>query len=175
MKIVKQTLSGATVFTGLSSSFLGSLSPSSSFCGYRRSSTNFVLPKSNTPILIIATGTGIAPFRGFLQERKACAHLHNTFLYFGCKNEEQFLFREELEQYRKDGVIEEITVAFSETSGEYVQHKILEKKNTVWQLLRLQPKVYVCGKPEMIKEVYQTFVNIVEDCLPATGESEKYV
>ncbi len=161
-----------SVFGGLASSFLVSMSADSTFYAYHHANTHFVVPKENVPILLIAVGTGIAPFRGFLQERKSSGHLRNTYLYFGCKNESCVLFREELNQFLKENVLQEMHLVFSQTSRQYVQHKLSERKYVVWNLIHeQQAKVYVCGSAlGMSKDIYQTFVNIIEDCLPATSK-----
>ena len=139
----------------------------------------FHLPEdSRTPMIMIGPGTGLAPFRGFLQERamqqKAGKPIGTSLLFFGCRHPEQdFLYREELETFEKDGVTK-LYVAFSRLDPQkkvYVQDKIYEDKDEVWQLLQKGAIVYICGDTShMVPDVRRTFARIYQE---QTGRSEQ--
>jgi cytochrome P450/NADPH-cytochrome P450 reductase len=100
---------------------------------------------------MIGPGTGLAPFRGFLQERadrKAKgASLGPALLFFGCRHPEQdFLYAEELKAFAADGVTE-LHTAFSRLNGAktYVQHLVAAQKDRVWDLIEKGGITYVCG------------------------------
>ena len=120
----------------------------------------------------------MAPFRGFLQERamqqKAGKQIGPSLLFFGCQHpEKDFLYREELETFEKDGVTKLYT-AFSRLDPQhkvYVQDKIYEHKDEVWQLLLDGVIVYICGDTvHMVPAVDKTFVRIYQE---KTGKSEQ--
>ena len=100
---------------------------------------------------MIGPGTGLAPFRGFLQERahrKAQgAKLGPAMLFFGCRHPEQdFLYADELKAFAADGITE-LHTAFSRADGQktYVQHLVAAQKDRVWNLIEQGAIVYVCG------------------------------
>ncbi|OJD40667.1 nadph-cytochrome p450 reductase [Diplodia corticola] len=116
--------------------------------------SNFKLPTDpSKPVIMVGPGTGVAPFRGFIQERAAQArageNVGKTILFFGCrKSTEDYLYKEEWEQYQKDlGDKFEMHTAFSREGPNkvYVQHKIQENAETVDQLLQQKAYFYVCG------------------------------
>merc|ERR1712061_621465 len=91
--------------------------------------STFRLPQnSDTPVIMVGPGTGVAPMRGFLQDRVAQGARENV-LFFGCRDEDEFLYREEFEAWQEDGFLE-LHVAFSRASRRpkaYVQHLIDEQ------------------------------------------------
>ena len=100
---------------------------------------------------MIGPGTGLAPFRGFLQERAARkakgAALGPAMLFFGCRHPEQdFLYADELAAFAADGICE-LHTAFSRADGSktYVQHQVAAQKDKVWALIEKGAIVYVCG------------------------------
>jgi len=139
----------------------------------------FHLPEDSLiPIIMIGPGTGLAPFRGFLQERamqqKAGKQIGPALLFFGCRHpEKDFLYREELENFEKDGVTKMYT-AFSRLEPRkkvYVQDKIYEHKDEVWQLLQDGAIVYICGDTsQMAPDVQRTFARVYQE---KTGKSEQ--
>jgi cytochrome P450/NADPH-cytochrome P450 reductase len=113
----------------------------------------FRLPEdAATPIIMIGPGTGLAPFRGFLQERawlkSQGTPVGRSMLFFGCRHPEQdFLYADELAALARDGVTD-LKVAFSRIPGEkkmYVQDLLLEEQDAVWQMVESGAVVYVCG------------------------------
>ncbi|KAF4303301.1 Flavodoxin [Botryosphaeria dothidea] len=116
--------------------------------------SNFKLPSDpSKPVIMVGPGTGAAPFRGFVQERAAQArageNVGKTVLFFGCRRrDEDFLYQEEWEQYKKDlGDKFEMHTAFSREGPNkvYVQHKIQENAELINQLLEQKAYFYVCG------------------------------
>ena len=110
-----------------------------------------LLDDFSVPIIMIGPGTGLAPFRGFLQERAARkadgATLGPAMLFFGCRHPDQdFLYRDELQAYAADGIAE-LHTAFSRGAGPktYVQHVIAAQGAKVWTLIEQGAIIYVCG------------------------------
>lgn len=127
----------------------------------------FKLPQDdNANLIMIGPGTGIAPFRSFIQEREVRDASGENWLFFGDRTFTQdFLYQTEWQKYLKDGVLNRLDVAFSRDQAEkvYVQHKLLEHAQTLWQWLESGAYIYVCGDAEhMAKDVHQTFVEIVQ-------------
>jgi cytochrome P450/NADPH-cytochrome P450 reductase len=118
----------------------------------RETKAGFRLPDDNSvPIIMIGPGTGLAPFRGFLQERAARKQkgfeLGPAMLFFGCRHPDQdYLYAEELKAFAADGVVE-LHTAFSRGEGPktYVQHLLAAQKENVWKLIEQGAIVYVCG------------------------------
>ncbi|MBK9385367.1 MAG: hypothetical protein IPN34_11185 [Planctomycetes bacterium] len=105
-------------------------------------------PSDATPILMIGPGTGIAPFRAFLQERKATGAKGDAWLFFGETNRAHaYFYREEFEGYLQSGVLQRLDTAFSRDQEQkiYVQHRLLEHGAEVWRWLERGAIVYVCG------------------------------
>jgi cytochrome P450/NADPH-cytochrome P450 reductase len=118
----------------------------------KETKAGFRLPDDNAvPIIMIGPGTGLAPFRGFLQERAARkakgATLGPAMLFFGCRHPEQdFLYADELKAFAADGICE-LHTAFSRAEGPktYVQHQVAAEKEKVWRLIEQGAIVFVCG------------------------------
>ena len=129
----------------------------------------FRLPEdAATPIIMIGPGTGLAPFRGFLQERawlkSQGTPVGRSMLFFGCRHPEQdFLYADELAALARDGVTD-LKVAFSRLPGEkkmYVQDLLLEERDAVWQMIESGAVVYVCGDASrMAPDVRRAFAAI---------------
>jgi cytochrome P450 / NADPH-cytochrome P450 reductase len=136
----------------------------------------FGLPDDPTiPIIMIGPGTGLAPFRGFLQERAALrangAELGKAILFFGCRHPEQdFLYEDELREFERNGIVE-LSTSFSRVTGQpkcYVQGEIYERRDAVWQMLEAGAFVYVCGDASrMAPDVRRTFAEIYKEKIGA--------
>jgi cytochrome P450 / NADPH-cytochrome P450 reductase len=119
------------------------------------------------PIIMIGPGTGLAPFRGFLQERasqKASGKtLGSAMLFFGCRHPEQdFLYADELKGFAAEGV-SELHTAFSRGDGPktYVQNLLAQQKDNVWSLIEKGAVIFVCGDgSKMEPDVKATLMSI---------------
>jgi sulfite reductase (NADPH) flavoprotein alpha-component len=118
----------------------------------------FGLPQApETPILMIGPGTGIAPFRAFLEERRATGAKGRNWLFFGdqCRATD-YLFEAELEDFRRDGLLSRLDLAFSRDQAEklYVQHRMREQARDIWAWVQEGAHIYVCGDAiRMAKDV----------------------
>jgi sulfite reductase (NADPH) flavoprotein alpha-component len=123
-------------------------------------------PNSAAPIIMIGPGTGIAPFRSFLHERRALGHSGRNWLFFGERSAAtDFLYREELESMLADGHLSRLDTAFSRDQAHkiYVQDKMLEHAAPFWNWLQEGAAIYVCGDASrMAKDVHHTLHKIVE-------------
>jgi len=108
----------------------------------------FGLPEHDKPIIMVGPGTGVAPFRSFLQERHAVKASGKSWLFFGDqKSDCDFLYRQELEEYLGSGTLTRLDTAFSRDSAEkvYVQHRMLQHADELWAWLQEGAHFYVCG------------------------------
>ncbi len=133
---------------------------------YIQPNKKFRLPKADAPIIMIGPGTGIAPFRAFLHERRALGATGRNWLFFGERSARtDYLYREELESMRADGHLTRLDTAFSRDQQDkvYVQDKMLEQAPAFWRWLQDGASVYVCGDAaRMAKDVHATLRSIVE-------------
>ena len=134
---------------------------------YVESNKHFRLPEnSNTPVIMVGPGTGIAPFRAFLQQRENDGSEGKNWLFFGNPNFTQdFLYQVELQKQVKSGLLDNITLAFSRDQAEkvYVQHRMLEHGEELYRWLENGAHFYVCGDAiKMAKDVNEALVEIVK-------------
>lgn len=142
---------------------------------------NFRLPDDgNTPVIMIGPGTGIAPFRAFMQQREVEEASGENWLFFGNPNYTQdFLYQTEWQRFVKDGVLNKISLAFSRDQEEkvYVQHRMLEQGAELYQWLEQGAHIYVCGDANhMAKDVQDALVQIViEHGAKSEEQAEQYI
>ena len=142
---------------------------------------NFRLPSNDeTPVIMIGPGTGIAPFRAFVQERDVREATGNNWLFFGNQHfTDDFLYQTEWQDYLKSGLLTKMDVAFSRDQAEkiYVQDRLRENATELFAWLEQGAHVYVCGDGDrMAKDVNEALIDIVaEQGKLARSEAEEYV
>lgn len=129
---------------------------------------NFKLPEAaDAPIIMVGPGTGIAPFRAFIQDREANQIQGNSWLFFGEQHfASDFLYQTEWQKWVKDGTLQNISLAFSRDQAEkiYVQNRLLENAESVFSWLQNGAYFYVCGdQSKMAKDVHNTLLQIVAE------------
>lgn len=132
---------------------------------YVQKNPNFKLPDDDTPIIMIGPGTGIAPFRAFIQEREERGASGENWLFFGEQHfVTDFLYQREWLNWLKSGVLTKLDVAFSRDQEEkvYVQHKMLKRAKELYAWLEKGAAVYVCGDKNMAKDVQETLLQIIQ-------------
>ncbi|CAH1219146.1 Periplasmic nitrate reductase [Paenibacillus plantiphilus] len=137
-------------------------------------------PNPDTPIIMVGPGTGVGPFRGFLQERQATRATGGNWLFFGEQRaEDDFYFQEELENMQRDGILHRLDTAFSRDQGEkiYVQHRMEEHGAELWSWLQAGAHFYVCGDASrMAKDVDAALKQIIQQHGGKSKlEAEQYV
>ncbi|EUA91122.1 oxidoreductase NAD-binding domain protein [Mycobacterium ulcerans str. Harvey] len=153
---------------GVCSTYLADRSPSDQIAIYVRKSSNFRPPSDpRTPMIMIGPGTGIAPFRGFLQERRALGHTGPNWLFFGEQHAAtDFYYRDEIQAMHRDGLLTNLDLAFSRDQRDkaYVQHLMQQRGAQLWQWLQDGAQVYVCGTADpMAKDVDRMLCQIVAE------------
>ncbi len=143
---------------------------------------HFHLPENpDTPIIMVGPGTGVAPFRAYLQERKAVGAKGKNWLFFGSQHEHcDFAYRDEFEAFRKEGILTRLDCAWSRDQPKkiYVQHRLMENAAEVWKWLDAQrAHFFVCGDARrMAKDVDATLRRIVQEQGGKNiGEANEYV
>ncbi|MDF7798945.1 assimilatory sulfite reductase (NADPH) flavoprotein subunit [Pontiellaceae bacterium B1224] len=148
---------------------------------YVESNDNFRLPEDGSkPVIMIGPGTGIAPFRAFVQERAAQEASGDNWLFFGNPHfTEDFLYQTEWQDFLADGVLNKIDLAFSrdQENKVYVQHRIAEQANEIWNWIQRGAHIYVCGdESRMARDVHQALLDVVvEKGGYSTEEAEDYL
>jgi sulfite reductase (NADPH) flavoprotein alpha-component len=134
---------------------------------YIQSNAHFRLPHDDAPILMIGAGTGVAPYRAFLQEREARGAGGKSWLVFGERNfRSDFLYQVEWQSYLKDGVLNRMDVAFSRdrTPKTYVQDRLREHGRDVYAWLEDGAHIYVCGDAaHLAPDVHTALTEIVAE------------
>jgi sulfite reductase (NADPH) flavoprotein alpha-component len=135
---------------------------------FLRPNPHFRLPADpDRPVIMIGPGTGVAPFRGFLQEREAIGAKGRTWLLFGHRNYlHDFLYQTEWQDWLKSQVLTRLDVAFSRDQPEkrYVQHALWEARRELDAWLKDGAALYVCGDANaMAKDVHATLLRILAD------------
>lgn len=152
---------------GVCSGFLSGFREGENFEFYIQEAGHFRLPQEDKDIIMIGPGTGIAPFRSFLWERDAKGAEGRNWLFFGDRNFiSDFLYQSEILDFLKTGTLARLDMAFSRDSSEkiYVQHKLEQKAQEVFQWLEGGASVYVCGtKDPMSRDVEKTLLSIIRE------------
>jgi sulfite reductase (NADPH) flavoprotein alpha-component len=143
---------------------------------------HFHLPENpNTPIIMVGPGTGVAPFRAYLQERKVTGAKGKNWLFFGSQHQHcDFAYRDEFEAFKKEGILTRLDCAWSRDQPEkiYVQHQMKENAAEIWKWLDAEgAHFFVCGDARrMAKDVDATLRKIVQEHGGKnTGEANEYV
>ncbi|MFW3516954.1 assimilatory sulfite reductase (NADPH) flavoprotein subunit [Staphylococcus caprae] len=126
---------------------------------YLKRNPNFKFPQNEeTPVIMIGPGTGVAPFRSYMQEREELGFKGNTWLFFGEQHfTTDFLYQTEWQEWLNDGTLSKLDVAFSRDTDQkvYVQHKIAENSEQFNQWIENGGVIYVCGdESKMAKDVH---------------------
>lgn len=142
------------------------LQPGDKVSVYVQPNTHFKLPEDpGTPIIMVGPGTGIAPFRSFMQEREEAGAAGPSWLFFGDQHfVTDFLYQTEWQRWIKDGVLTRMDIAFSRDTAEkvYVQHRMAQHAKELYEWLKQGAVVYVCGDMKnMARDVHKTLAEII--------------
>jgi sulfite reductase (NADPH) flavoprotein alpha-component len=152
---------------GVSSTFLADRAEGVDIPLFIQPNKNFRVPADGKlPMIMVGPGTGVAPFRGFLQERRARGDQGKNWLFFGEQHAAtDFYYRDELEQLQKDGVLTQLSLAFSRDQKEkiYVQDRMRENGAQLWEWLEEGGYFFVCGDASrMAKDVDNALRDIIQ-------------
>lgn len=142
---------------------------------YVKPNKHYRLPQDGaTPIIMIGSGTGVAPYRGFIEERAETGATGKSWLFFGERNfTNDFLYQLDWQDHKAAGTLTNIDVAFSRDQPEkiYVQHRLWERRDALLSWIADGAHIYVCGDEKgMAKDVDQTLVKILAQ--GAKGDEE---
>jgi cytochrome P450/NADPH-cytochrome P450 reductase len=177
---------GRGTFAGVCTNYLRRLREDNVIYAFVKDTKSvFRLPDNPaTPIIMVGPGTGIAPFRGFLQERAALKaqgqEVGQSILFFGCRHPQQdFIYEDELRRFEEQGVTK-LSTSFSRVEGQakcYVQNEIYVRRDEVWGMLEAGAVIYVCGDASrMAPDVWRTFAAIYSEKTGASGaEAESWL
>ena len=151
---------------GVASSYLADRVESGSTVQvFVRKTQDFRLPADDdAPVVMIGPGTGIAPFRAFLQERQARGARGRNWLFFGDQRRAyDFLYGEEISRFRRDGVLNELDLAFSRDQPQrvYVQQRMRERARDLWAWIEQGAHIFVCGAVAMARDVDAALAAII--------------
>ena len=173
--------SGAGTFTGVCSGHLAQLPRNGTVFAFVRKPTIAFRPPENphTPMIMIGAGTGMAPFRGFLQERAALRDqgvpVGSSLLFFGCRNREtDLLYADEIRHYEEQGLVR-VENAFSRAADQpcrYVQEAMLDRADEIWDLLQRDAVVFVCGNASTIAPGVRTSLTRIFSERTGAGEAD---
>nr|BAJ96920.1 predicted protein [Hordeum vulgare subsp. vulgare] len=171
--------SGVALYKGVASNYLATATEGRKVTVTVHPSATFHLPGSPTvPIILVGAGTGIAPLRGFIQERAIQIQngrtVGDTLLFFGCPGpDDGFLYKEELDAWEKIGAVKVRTAFFRVQGAEakYVQDRLWIDRKEVMDLMNKDARIYVCGEAtKMAPAVRSTFIKIYQEQSKCTDE-----
>ena len=162
---------------GVCSSYLGDLQEGDTVKVFVQSNENFRLPDDERAALVmIGPGSGVAPFRAFMEEREERGGDGKNWLFFGeRRRREDFYYQTEWQSKIKNGLLTRMDVAFSRDSAQkiYVQHKMRRRADELWEWLETGAYVYVCGdEKRMAKDVHAELSDIINK---RGGDGEQYL
>jgi sulfite reductase (NADPH) flavoprotein alpha-component len=167
---------------GVASSFLAERANDVPVPVFPSVAKHFHLPENpDIPIIMVGPGTGVAPFRAYLQERKAVGAKGKNWLFFGSQHEHcDFAYRDEFEAFKKEKILTRLDCAWSRDQPEkiYVQHRLMENAGEIWKWLDAEgAHFFVCGDARrMAKDVDATLRKIVQEQGRKTfDEANEYV
>lgn len=169
-------------YQGVASNYLASLNIGDAvWIAITPSKQAFHLPENiQTPVIMVGAGSGIAPFRGFIQERAEQIAAEKMLLFFGCDHPDvDFLYKEELMVWQERGIVD-VCPAYTyqvDNGIKYVQDRVWKEKDQIWETLKEGAVVYVCGDGKyMAPAVRATFVQIYKEQMSAKQEeAEKWM
>ncbi|HDO1383053.1 TPA: assimilatory sulfite reductase (NADPH) flavoprotein subunit [Aeromonas veronii] len=180
--VVRYPQEDGTVRSGAASSYLADrLIEDGEVRVFVEHNDNFRLPQNpDTPVIMVGPGTGIAPFRAFMQEREAQGAEGKNWLFFGNPHFTQdFLYQVEWQRYVKSGLLSKISLAFSRDQANkiYVQDRLREAGLELYQWLEAGAHVYVCGDAnKMAKDVQEALLEVIaEHGHKSREEAEEYL
>lgn len=180
--VVRYPQEDGTVRSGAASSYLADRLPEDAEVRvFVEHNDNFRLPANpDTPVIMVGPGTGIAPFRAFLQEREAQGAEGKNWLFFGNPHFTQdFLYQVEWQRYVKSGLLSKISLAFSRDQANkiYVQDRLREAGLELYQWLEAGAHFYVCGDANhMAKDVQEALLDVIaEHGQKSREEAEEYL
>lgn len=180
--VVRYPQEDGTVRSGAASSYLADRLPEDAEVRvFVEHNDNFRLPQNpDTPVIMVGPGTGIAPFRAFLQEREAQGAEGKNWLFFGNPHFTQdFLYQVEWQRYVKSGLLSKISLAFSRDQANkiYVQDRLREAGLELYQWLEAGAHFYVCGDANhMAKDVQEALLDVIaEHGQKSREEAEEYL
>jgi sulfite reductase (NADPH) flavoprotein alpha-component len=154
---------------GVASSFLAERADNVPVPVYPSSAKHFHMPEDpDVPLIMVGPGTGVAPFRAFLQDRQATGAKGKNWLFFGAQREHcDYAYREDFEQFKRDGILTRLDCAFSrdQTHKIYVQTRMLENAAEIWKWIDAEgAQFFVCGDARrMAKDVDAALRKIVQE------------
>ncbi|WP_348769368.1 assimilatory sulfite reductase (NADPH) flavoprotein subunit [Buchnera aphidicola] len=166
VSVIKKNISGYLHLGGASGYLSELLNIGDKLKIFIEKNDNFRLPQNKqTPIIMIGSGTGIAPYRSFMQERDNDGSVGRNWIFFGNQNfTEDFLYQIEWQKYLKKGLLTKMTLAWSRDQKDkiYIQDKIREQGKEIWEWIKENAHIYICGNAsKMAKDVEKSLLYVI--------------
>ncbi|WP_185882228.1 flavodoxin domain-containing protein [Blattabacterium cuenoti] len=162
---------------GLCSNFISKLKYGESVYFYICKNLIFKLPKSNKDIIFIGTGTGIAPFRSFLYEREFINAPGKNWLFFGNQSiQKDFLYQEEIYRWKKKGILNRLSLAFSRDQKKkvYIHHKIWDNRIEFFHWINQGAYIFVCGKKDPMSIEVENIISMIIKTVGMISSDQSY-